>query len=180
MIAKHSSNFMFNQTELKLLEQFAYSEMTDQEFLENYPVDILADKNYLIDLINTATKNEDGENLDLLLDIIVGLEIYKEFDYQSTYRELIKVNWHKMHENLVDSLDKTVPNEDSFTHVLNQVYDYHANGVEDFMVPIWSKCLWNLYAIASEKGIEIIKQYSDSEYEYLRETSKTLMSKING
>jgi hypothetical protein len=148
-------------------------------FLNSYPINLTQEKSYLTNLINATTKEKDGENLDLLLDAIAALELYNDFDYQSAYRKLIKENWHRMHENLVDSLDKTTFNEDCFIHVLNQTYDYYADGVEDFMVPIWSKCLWSLYRIGSQKGSDVIQQFSNSEYDYLKNTANALLFKIN-
>ena len=170
---------MVNDEELKLLEQLAFGDISERDFLNSYPINLTQEKSYLTNLINATTKEKDGENLDLLLDAIASLELYKDFDYQSAYRKLIKENWHRMHENLVDSLDKTAPNEDCFIHVLNQTYDYYADGVEDFMVPIWSKCLWSLYEVKSEKSIETIKQHVDSEYIYLKETAKDLLSRVS-
>lgn len=170
---------MMNETELKLLEQLAFGEITEEQFLKDYPVNLEQDKKHLISLINTATKEKDGENLDLLLEVIASLEIYEDFDFQSKYRDLIKENWHRMHEELVDSLDKTEINEDCFIHVLNQTYDYHADGVEDFMVPIWSKCLWALYKIGTKKGLKEIQKFSTSKYDYLKSTVDNLLSKVN-
>ncbi|MEN7547395.1 hypothetical protein AAG747_05730 [Rapidithrix thailandica] len=170
---------MVSEIEMALLEQFAFGEIGEQDFIESYPVNLLNNKNYLINLIEVMIKNKDADNLSLLLDVIASLSLYKDYDIQSVYRKLIKVNWHQMHEELVDSLDKSAVNEDYFIYVLNSLYDYHKDGVEDFMVPIWSKCLWSLYKIKTRKSIDMIKQYVNSEYEYLRETSKKNLSKLN-
>lgn len=169
---------MINESELSLLEDFAYGELEEQEFLNGYPVDIKGNKDYLIGLVLFAKKEKDGDNLELLLDVIAMLEMYEDFDSQSMYRELIRENWHRMHESLVDSLDKELPNEDTFIYVLGEILDYHADGIEDFMVPIWNKCLWSLLKIRSVKGIEVIKRFVDSDYEDLRETARKLVSKL--
>ena len=37
------------------------------------------------------------------------------------------------------------------------------------MVPIWKKCLWNLYKVSNNnKILNILKQYLDSPYEELK------------
>ena len=117
--------------------------------------------------------------VELLLDALTQLEMYRDIDFQSIYRTLIQQNWHRLHESLVDSLDKSIENEDCFLLVLNQVYDYHTHAIEEFMVPIWSKCLWNLYEIKSSKSVETIEAYTSSEFSYLRETAQLLLSKLN-
>ena len=169
---------MMSEKEIELLEQFAYGELDKENFLADYPIDLIKNRLYLVELINTATNEKDGENVDMLLDVIASLEMYEDFDFQGKYRELIKENWHTMHESLVDSLDATVINEESFIYVLNQVFQYHTDGVEDFMVPIWNKCLWNLYRIRSEKSIEVISQFIDSDFQGVRETVQKLLSKL--
>lgn len=164
---------------MSLLEKLVVDEITEQDFLRTYPVDLTKNKSYLIDLSEEASKQKDEDTLSLLLDVIATLEIYRGVDLQSIYRKLIQEDWHKMHEELVDSLDKSERNEGTFISVLNTTYAYHSHGVEDFMVPIWSKCLWNLYAIRSERAINTIRAYSQSEYEYLRETAQKLILKLN-
>lgn len=47
------------------------------------------------------------------------------------------------------------------------------------MVPIWKKCLWDLYKIGIDnETLNIIEKYLDSPYEDLNNTAKTLIKKI--
>lgn len=169
---------MINENELELLEEFAFGDLEEQDFLFQYPIDLGANQGYLIDLMNAASERKDGENVDLLLEVIAMLDMYEDFDFQAKYRQLIREDWHRMHESLVDSLDKTSLNEDSFVYVLNKTFEYYTDGVEDFMVPIWNKCLWSLFRIKSDKGIGIIEQFVDSDYEDLSDTARKLVSKL--
>ena len=169
---------ILKENEVRLLEQFAYAELGKEDFLRQYPIDLVNNRAYLVDLIVTTTKERDAENLETLPDVTALLGIYDDFDFQKKYRELIKEDWHRMHENLVDCLDPTIFNEESFIYVLSQIFPYHAHGVEDFMVPIWSKCLWQIYRIKSERGIKVISKYVNSDFQYLRETAKKLLSKL--
>ena len=170
---------MVKEGELQLLEEFAYGELEKQDFLTQYPVNLLEKKGYLLNLIVVYTEEKDSDNLELLLDATAMLEIYEDVDFQSKYRELLKEDWHKMHESLIDSLDKTLSNEDSFIYMLDCVLSYYSDGVDDFMVPIWNKCLWSLYEIKSEKGMAVIRQFVDSDYESLHNTAKKIISKLN-
>lgn len=169
---------MVDKNEMKLLEAFSFGEIEEGEFLRSFPVNLVENKDYLITLVNEAWKDKDEDDLTTLLDVIAMLDFYEGFDLQGVYRELLFENWHRMHEELIDSLDKKVENEGAFISVLNTEFEYYKGGEEDFMVPIWSKCLWSLYAIHSKSAIDEISKYQDSKFEYLRETSKKLMSKL--
>lgn len=173
------NNHIFNSIQLNLLEQFAYHELNEAHFLEAYPIKPDEAKSYFSKKLSEAIKCKDHDALELLLDSLEKLDLFADFDFQSLYRELIDYKWHRLHENLVDSLEASIENENYFLHVLHQTYSYHEDGVEDFMVPIWSKCLWKLYKIDSAQSVETIRQYLTSQYNYLNETAKHLLAKIN-
>lgn len=40
------------------------------------------------------------------------------------------------------------------------------------MVPIWSKCIWELASIGTPTAIKCVKELRNSPYEYIRNTVK--------
>lgn len=168
---------MLTEKEINLIDDLMLNEISESEFYNNYPINLREDKEYFLNQMHKSIQEKKSESLSSSLDAMALLEEYKTIDHQEIYKKLILQNWHNLHEELVDSIEKKSSNEDLFYHVLNQVYEYHKGSVEDFMVPIWNKCLWSLYKIGNEKAINYIKEFSNSEYKYLRGTAKDLLSR---
>ncbi|CAA0170612.1 hypothetical protein ACE1MK_06415 [Tenacibaculum maritimum] len=161
--------------EIDLMIEFILGDITEQEFLKNYPINLQEDKTYLLNLIKEKIKKKDANNLSIVLDTIALLNMYKDYDRQLFYKKIIKEEWHEMHRDLINLLDKIEENEEYFIEPLSRVYSYYKGGIENLMNPIWNTCLWSLYKIRTKRAMHVIEAHCNSKYEYIKKTSNKIM-----
>jgi len=65
-------------------------------------------------------------------------------------------------------------NESVLIDILHTTFPYYEDQEEEetFMVPIWSKCIWELASIGTPTAINCVKELRNSPYEYIRNTVK--------
>lgn len=149
------------------------SERIDKDtFYANASIDL--NENSIKQLLEDTYNRKDGEMLMYVILVLYLLEL--DILYYDTYlpivKKLIEEDWHQQHEQLVEYLTEKVDMENTFIFckILHTVYDYYKGEEEDFMVPIWNKCIWALGKIGTPKAVECIKEFRNSPYEWVRKT----------
>lgn len=166
-----------NEVEKQMILDLSLDEISQEEFYDKYPVKLLDNQSYFVNILEEALLKKNSEDVEFVLMIAGYIDSIKV--YLPVLRKLILENWHNQHEIIVDILSGVLDKSDAkyFYHVLKSEYDY-IEDVEDFLVPIWIKCLWALYKIGSEKAFDYLKQFQDSEYEDIKNTATELLSRI--
>jgi hypothetical protein len=175
---------MITEKEEKLIYDLILNRIDEEQFYKSYPIDLEKNKEYFWDELNRSIAKNDCEKIEISFDIIEYLydDQKDEIKLQSFYEKAILTNCsYHLIERVVDSLEKTPSTIKYFIHVLNQNYleDQSRENTETFMIPIWNKCLWNLFEIGTDEAKKIILEYRNSTYEDIRNTTEKLISKIN-
>lgn len=170
-------------------ESLIYNLLTNKinldSFYKEYPVNLNENKDYFYRKLLESINLKDLDKIEEYLDIEEYLhdDEYIKNKLDRIYKELITKDWisYSFLERLLDSIEISVKNKKYFSEILNiNKFDKNdTDNIETFMVPIWKKCLWDLYKIGIDnETLNIIEKYLDSPYEDLNNTAKTLIQKI--
>jgi hypothetical protein len=156
-----------NNIEKKMILKLARREISKEDFLKEYPVDLIQYPLYFRDVLKTALLKKNPDDIEYTL--IAAFYIGSLYQYTSISRKLLLEDWHNQHENLVDILSSIVDEKNAkyFYQVLNSKYEYITN-VEDFLVPVWVKCIWALGKIGTKEAKDYLEKFIDSPYEKIR------------
>lgn len=169
-------------------QQLIYNLLTNKidldKFYSEYPIDLRESIDYFYLNLLDSIARENVEQVEVSLDIIEYLydEEYINKNIDKVYKQLIDKIWvpYYLLERILDSLEVCKGNIKYYLKILhiNKFEEQDTENIETFMVPIWKKCLWNLYKVGINNEIlDILKQYFDSPYEELKNTAKTLIQK---
>ncbi|MDR0229988.1 MAG: hypothetical protein LBI72_13155 [Flavobacteriaceae bacterium] len=153
-------------------------------FYNNYPINFKENVDYFYKKLLDSIDNKTPELLEVFLDIEEFLhdDKYIKNNLTEIYKRLIISDWIPSHllERFLDSLCIVKENRECYLEILNiNKFDKRdVDNIETFMVPIWKKCLWNLYKTgANKETLDILNRYLDSPYEDLKDTAKILIQK---
>ncbi|OCG56586.1 hypothetical protein A9G36_02870 [Gilliamella sp. Choc6-1] len=170
-------------------ESLIYNLLTNKidldTFYNEYPVNLKENKNYFYEKLLISIEKQDLNKIEEYLDIEEYLNDneYIKNNLDKIYKQLIIKDWIPSYflERLLDSLELNTENRKYFIRILgiNNFDKNDTNDIETFIVPIWKKCLWNLYKTGSnDETLNILKRYLESPYEDLSNTAKILIQKI--
>ena len=165
--------------------------MIGDEFYKRFSIDLLSNPYFLKDKWKIAIQEKDEDTMKDVLYIECKLYFYKhncwrpnDYYIEDIHR-LIKEYWHRQHEELLDiliSIGDDKRNESVLIDILHTTFPYYEDQEEEetFMVPIWSKCIWELASIGTPTAIKCVKELRNSPYEYIRNTVNDNMNYMDG
>ena len=174
---------MISKEDLYVINDLAAKKITLDEFYKRFSVDLLSNPYFLKDKWKIAIQEKDEGTMKDVLYIECKLYFYKhncwrpnDYYIEDIHR-LIKEYWHRQHEELLDiliSIGDDKRNESVLIDILHTTFPYYEDQEEEetFMVPIWSKCIWELASIGTPTAIKCVKELRNSPYEYIRNTVK--------
>ena len=157
-----------NQLERKLLIDWESGKISKEEFLAAFPVDIRRDKNYVVSEVEKAVKTGETEELELAINLIWLSD--NEADFIDLLHNLLLNPNHRSHQYILKSLQdlrnpKSVP---FIKKALKTNFDYIPyTGSDSYGIAKWFS--WALATIGTNEAIDLIKEYSHSEDEGIRE-----------
>ena len=170
---------MISKKDTEIIYAYFVNEISMEQFQKQFSVDLSVYSHYFRDEWKKAIEIKDSDTIETVLDIECKLNMQKQpyflphEYYLSDIRRLIKTDWHKLHEKLIDILinrEDDKKDEKIYIYVLHTVFSYYKDVEEDFMVPIWVKCIWKLASIGTPAAIKSVKEQKNSPYEYIRNT----------
>lgn len=169
---------MINKKDDSVIADLASRKIDINEFYKRFSIDLSANPYYFRDEWKKALQAKDEETLQNVLFIECWLYDNKynhwrpDGYYLPDIRKLIKAEWHKQHEELIDILMAFNDKKDQsiYIDVLHTTFDYYKGAEETFMVPIWVKCIWKLAQIGTPEAIKSIKELKNSPYKHIKDT----------
>lgn len=156
----------------KLTLDLLSNEIDKSTFYANFSIDL--SNNSFKKMLEDTCNSKDGRQLMYLIILLycLDLNISHYDDYLPIIKQIVNEDWHEEHEQLVDFLAEKINEENIpiFYNVLHTTYSYNKDEEEDFMVPIWNKCIWALGKTGTPKAVECIKEFRNSPYEWVRKT----------
>lgn len=165
-----------NETEEKMILDLSLDNISKEEFIDNYPVNLIEKPSYFVQVLENALINRNSDDVELALMVAGYIDSIDM--YLPVLRKLLLEDWHNQHEIIVDILAGVKDPEDAkcFRHVLNCTYG-HDDDIEDFIVPLWIKCIWALGKINTSEAMEYLSAFKNSEYESVKEAVLTQFKK---
>jgi HEAT repeat protein len=159
-----------DEQEKKLIMQLAMNRISRDQFIACYPIDLIEDPNYFPRELESAFDSKDKDAVEYVL--LVAGHLGKIDPCLPSLRRLLPEEWHNQHEVIIDILAsvKDPSDADLFCSALSTVYPY-IDGVEDFMVPIWVKCIWALGSLGTPEARECLSEALESPYEGVRDAA---------
>jgi 5'-3' exonuclease len=166
-----------NQQEKKLLIDWQSGKISKEDFLAVFPVDIRNNKNYIISEIEKAIETAEIEEIELAINLIWLSDNEVEF-IDLLHKLLLNPN-HRSHQYILKSLqDLRNPRSVLFIKkALETNFDYIPyTGSDSYGIAKWFS--WALASIGTNEAIELIKEYSHSEEEGIREEMSYRLKRI--
>jgi hypothetical protein len=157
-----------NHQERKLLIDWQSGKISKEDFLASFSVDIRNDKNYVISEVEKAIEANETEEIELAINLIWLSDNEAEF-IDLLHKLLLNPN-HRSHQYILKSLqDLKKPKSVTFIKkALETNFDYIPyTGSDSYGIAKWFS--WALASIGTDEAIDLIKEYSHSEDEGIRE-----------
>ena len=165
------------EKEKSIIDEFHSRDISQEMFYEKFPINIRADKQYVIQKINSAIERQNNEDLDYALTLMYLVEDGMYFiDVMNNL--LLEPN-HCKHQEITRFLqDMKHPSSIEFIRkVLLTNYDYlEYTGSESRAISGWFSHA--LYQIGTKEAIDVIKEFSHSEDEGIREEMIYRLNKL--
>lgn len=162
-----------------LLLQCLSGEIYEEDFLEQFPLDLERGGEKVISEVITAMKAGIAEDLDLAIELLFFYEDLSAF--LDLLNDLLIFPGHHFHQNICFKLQK-LKNPLSIPFIrkaLASNFDYlQYTCSEDAVIAKWfSHALWN---IGTPDSIAMIEEFSESENEGIREEMRYRLKRIAG
>lgn len=163
----------------QLLAEFDYGIITSDTFLNNFSVDIKSDTDFVkTEMINAiATSDPDEIQMTLALIWLSG-DISK---YVDILNELLINPNHRSHQLIAKTLQDEAPSPSTVPFVrkaLESNFDYLEYTCSDSdAIAKWFS--WLLYSIGTTEAIDLMKEYSNSSDEGIRNEMLYRLKKVH-
>jgi hypothetical protein len=166
------------ENEELLLSELSGRILSEKNFIRNFPHDVVHDSSYIVDQISEAIKSDNSYRLDLLMQLIWLCQ--DKSSLTPILNELLIYPHHYRHQEIARLLQKN-KNPSTIPYVrkaLDSGFNYLAyTGSNDRSIAKWFS--WLLSDIGTSEAISVIKEYSRSQNEEIRQEMNYRLSKIN-
>lgn len=172
------------EIERKILEDFNKGKISRDDFLNRFPIDLKKDKEYVIAEIRKAIDSKDTNELNLSIDLIWFSGDFER--YTDILNELLINPNHTQHQIITKTIQDDIKSPKSIPYIrkaLESNFDYleYTCSVSDAIAKWFS---WALASIGTKEAIDLIKEYSNSSDEGIRNEMiyrlKRIETKNNG
>jgi hypothetical protein len=163
--------------ERELLFECNMGRLSDEEFLRLFPKDLSNSKSYIIDVIRNAINKEDIEQLDATISLIWFSR--KQEDFVDILNELLLNPNHRRHQEITKSIQdiRSASSVPFIRKVLESNFEYlQYTCSESDAIAKWFS--WALYSIGTNDAIELMKEYSRSEDDGIRNEMTYRLGKL--
>jgi hypothetical protein len=94
-----------NEEERQLFDDLLFRRITKEEFLKQYPVPLINNREYIYSVLKNIYDTKDADSLEQALDLTVfDLSIFSWDQFYHLICQFLKEQWHFSHEGLVGAL----------------------------------------------------------------------------
>lgn len=163
----------------QLLAELDYGIITDDTFLKNFSVDIKHDTDYVSVEMKNAIATFDPDEIQMTLNLIwLSGNISK---YVDILNELLINPNHRNHQEIAKTLQDLAPSPTTVPFVrkaLESNFDYLEYTCSDSdAITKWFS--WLLYSIGTTEAIDLMKEYSNSNDEGIRNEMLYRLKKVH-
>jgi len=163
----------------QLLIDLTYGKITYDQLLKKFSIDIKSDSEFVRKEMNVAIDSNDPDEIEMTLPLIwLSGDIYK---YTDILNELLINPNHRKHQEIARGLqDYPSPTTVPFVRkALETNFDYlEYTCSESNAIATWFS--WLLYSIGTTEAIDLIKEYSNSADEGIRNEMLYRLKKVQG
>lgn len=166
-----------NQLEKDLLDKWGLGKIDKDYLLSIFPVDVINDRNYIISEVEKAIPTSNTSEIEYAVTLILLSGKHSEL-IDLLHKLLLNPN-HYSHQAIVKSLqDLKNPKSIPFIEkVLKTNFDYLAYTASDSdAIAKWFS--WALASIGTDEAIEVIRKYSNSQDQGIKEEMLYRLKKI--
>jgi hypothetical protein len=165
-----------NNYERGLVKNLISGDITRKQFIAQYPVDLVKNKDYILEELNKAYDEQNAEDVEYLV-YLSGFdgELQKQGKYFNIYCKLLDVSWHYQHENLV-SLLQGIRDQKSIDCLYNAAlkkFDYFDY---DDTYSFARKCIHALADIGTPYAKEKLQLLANSDITIIKEKARKHLS----
>ncbi|MES2371135.1 MAG: HEAT repeat domain-containing protein [Bacteroidota bacterium] len=157
--------------EKQLIADLISGSLENDDFLKQYPIDLLTNKDYIPQQLEHAFSEENGDNVEDLMYLFFRFD--EEFDgkYVEVFCKLLRMPWHNQHENMVRLLQGLKD-----ARSVNCLYETALARFEyldyDDTFALARKCIHALADINNEDAREKLKLLTTSDIQIIREKAE--------
>lgn len=155
--------------EKKLIKDFISREITSADFIEKYPVNLNANPNYILSVLQNAYETKNAEEIDLGLTLPFFDKDFKGSNkYVDILCKLLREPWHHKHEDIAVLLQglKAPESVDALYEAVFSRFDYLDY---DDTYALARKCIHALGDINTEYSREKLKLLASSDIPIIKE-----------
>jgi hypothetical protein len=146
-------------TEKQLIMSFALEEITKEDFLKRFPVDLMKENNYILSELLRAFDAKDEDLIEYAIKILHLDDFTRSDKYVDVFNKLLLVDWHERHEDIAALLKgiKSPKSVYALYKAATVQYDYLDY---DDTYQFARKCIKALSAINDEGAIARLRDLS--------------------
>ena len=166
--------------ERQLLIKLETRQISRDDFLMNFPIDIATDINYVKTEIRRAVETGDRNEVEMFIQLIWLSNNCDDYDkFTDTLNELLLIPEHRSHQVITKALqDIKSPSSIPFIRkALESNFDYLAYTCSDSdVIAKWFS--WALYSIGTPDAIQVMRDFSNSPDEGIRTEMQYRLSNV--
>lgn len=160
-----------------LIDKLIGEGITDQQFLKEFPVDILSNLDYFKNLLEVAYDEKNERDIDYLFYIGYTFNLFKEKDVDYLCK-LVKEPWHHQHEDIATLFDfLKSPNSIECLYKTTLTEFEYLSYDDSYALAV--KCIWALGNINTEESKQKLELLSKSENEIIRQNAIKQLERNN-
>jgi hypothetical protein len=166
------------EADKQLLIDLEYGEVTFDDFLNKFSVDLKSDNDFIRTEMEEAIQSDDAERIQITIPLILfSADISNFIDLLNGL--LINPN-HRSHQEIAKTLQDFAPSPTTVPFVrkaLETNFDYLEYTCSDSdTIAKWFS--WLLYSIGSDEAVNLMQEYSNSTDEGIASEMRYRLSKV--
>lgn len=165
-----------NNFDTNLVLSFAIGNISEKEFIDKFPLEVVGNYNLFNDLLSEASQKRNSEFLECVLILGFKFELFTT-SCLPYLEKLIVEKWHISHENLAMILQQL--KSPSSVESLYKAATLHLPYLDyDDNYALARRCLWALGSINTEEAKEMIKKLAHSDEEEIRNHAQEQINRL--
>ncbi len=156
-----------NENERKLISKLIINEITEQQFLSEFTVNVVQHPSCVFELLERAYNEENADDIEQLIGIAGRFNLFTESNAELLCN-LLEARWHYRHEDIARAL-QSIKSPNSIECLYKTALTKFEYLEHDNSYALARKCMWALGDINTDESKKKIELLAESEDEELRE-----------